>query len=1237
MKKRVLFLFVVLICACSRVIAQTFVVTDDASYITGQASSVLDVKSTSKGFLPPRMTQAQRAAIASPAPGLFVYQTDGTAGYYYYNGAAWTTFASGIGSQWITSGSNIYYNAGSVGIGTSTPGEVLEVNGNIKFGSTSTGTIRATQELVMQEDGDTYGTSILRLRNRNAENGAIFENPSAATTLVDFIFKTSINQRNIRYEARASMARAGAPSFHIGGVSPDNPALAIGDAYAAFNTSLKIGDYISPITALDINGKITLRTGALNGALLVSDGTGTGTWTSVSALGLLSNTIVSSLTANYIPKWTGSLFNNSKIYDNGTNVGIGNTSPVSLFSIGPNSEFQVSSTGNIVKLNNIVTSFPSMQGAASSYLMNDGAGNLSWATGVGTVTSVGLAMPLEFAVTNSPVTSSGTLTASWNSQAQNLVFSSPASASGTPSFRSLTSNDLPSIPWSKITSTPTTLTGYGITDALPLSGGTMTGKLNTAASTTTVAGLNLGAGTAPTTPVNGDLWATTAGLYARINGSTIGPLGIGNGTVTSITATSPLTGGTITTIGSIGINQANGTTNGYLSSGDWTTFNGKLSLSGGTMTGKLNTVVSTTATAGLNLGAGTAPTTPVNGDLWATSAGVYSRINGLTVGPFGTGNGTVTSITATSPLTGGTITTSGSIGINQANGTTSGYLSSGDWTTFNSKVSSQWTTSGSNIYYNTGNVGIGNASPTSLFSAGPNSEFQVNSTGNIIKLNNITTSFPSSQGAANTFLRNDGTGILSWATGVGTVSSVGLAMPLEFTVTNSPVTSSGTLTAGWSSQAQNLVFSSPASASGTPSFRLLALTDLPSIPWSKLTSTPTTLSGYGITDALPLAGGTMTGKLNTAASTATAAGLNLGTGTAPTTPVNGDLWATTAGVYARINGSTIGPFGIGNGTVTSITATSPLTGGTITTSGSIGINQANGTTNGYLSSGDWTTFNSKISSQWTTSGSNIYYNTGNVGIGNASPVNKLDVAGNIGISTSNAPSVLNIDAHNSTTNIAKIIFVNTSGTGDYQISGDGGDIFWQGGGSRNLQMGAYHGMDFYGARMTTTAMAFTTGTGANYNSRFINTNDAVGLIVQANSTQTKDLQEWNTSGGTVLNVVDHAGNVGIGTSAPASMLDLHGSLSLPIKTITSAYTITASDYTILCNNTSAITITLPTAAGISGRVYVLKKISSNTYAVTVDGNGSETIDGASTISISTQWLSYMIQSNGTSWFVIATR
>ena len=57
---------------------------------TPVASSLLDMRSTTRGLLITRMTAAQRTAIAAPATGLLVYQTDGYSGFYYYYGTGWT-------------------------------------------------------------------------------------------------------------------------------------------------------------------------------------------------------------------------------------------------------------------------------------------------------------------------------------------------------------------------------------------------------------------------------------------------------------------------------------------------------------------------------------------------------------------------------------------------------------------------------------------------------------------------------------------------------------------------------------------------------------------------------------------------------------------------------------------------------------------------------------------------------------------------------------------------------------------------------------------------------------------------------------------------------------------------------------------------------------------------------------------------------------------------------------------
>ena len=95
--------------------------------------------------------------------------------------------------------------------------------------------------------------------------------------------------------------------------------------------------------------------------------------------------------------------------------------------------------------------------------------NYGTSNSVGTVTSVDVTMPTDvFSNPAGPITTAGSLDFSFNTQLQNLVFASPDALTGTPTFRALVANDIPNLPWSKITSgTPTTLAGYGITDAVP--------------------------------------------------------------------------------------------------------------------------------------------------------------------------------------------------------------------------------------------------------------------------------------------------------------------------------------------------------------------------------------------------------------------------------------------------------------------------------------------------------------------------------------------------------------------------------------------------------------------------------------------------------------------------------------------------------------------------------------------------------------------------------------------------
>lgn len=84
--------------------AQSLSINTDGS--TANPSALLDVKSTSKGVLVPRMNKTERNAIVSPATGLMVFQNaPDSIGFYYYNGSTWLWMATATTSiGWLTTG-----------------------------------------------------------------------------------------------------------------------------------------------------------------------------------------------------------------------------------------------------------------------------------------------------------------------------------------------------------------------------------------------------------------------------------------------------------------------------------------------------------------------------------------------------------------------------------------------------------------------------------------------------------------------------------------------------------------------------------------------------------------------------------------------------------------------------------------------------------------------------------------------------------------------------------------------------------------------------------------------------------------------------------------------------------------------------------------------------------------------------------------------------------------------------
>lgn len=123
---------------CQIVLGQSVAINNDGSL--PNASAILDIKSTTKGLLMPRMTTAQRNVIITPAEGLKVFDTD-TKTFWFYNGTGWIESAGGSTANfWSLNGANIFKtNAGNVGIGTNTPAQLLTIQSPVNsYGITHT-------------------------------------------------------------------------------------------------------------------------------------------------------------------------------------------------------------------------------------------------------------------------------------------------------------------------------------------------------------------------------------------------------------------------------------------------------------------------------------------------------------------------------------------------------------------------------------------------------------------------------------------------------------------------------------------------------------------------------------------------------------------------------------------------------------------------------------------------------------------------------------------------------------------------------------------------------------------------------------------------------------------------------------------------------------------------------------------------------------------------------------------
>ena len=120
----------------------------------------------------------------------------------------------------------------------------------------------------------------------------------------------------------------------------------------------------------------------------------------------------------------------------------------------------------------------------------------------------------------------------------------------------------------------------------------------------------------------------------------------------------------------------------------------------------------------------------------------------------------------------------------------------------------------------------------------------------------------------------------------------------------------------------------------------------------------------------------------------------------------------------------------------------------------------------------------------------------------------------------------------------------------------------------------------------------------------------------------------------------YTGNIKRLTIASTGAATFSSSVSTPHTTKTANYTLTETDYTVGFDCASNRTATLPDATTCAGRIYVIYQYNTGSGArsVTLDGNGSQTINGVTTYSLAPycDFTSVVIQSNGSNWIIISS-
>ena len=343
MKKILLWLFITASFQLTtlQLFSQSVAINNDGS--DPHPSSILDIKSNTKGLLIPRMTTAERDLITDPAKGLLVFDDDENT-FYFHNGGGWIALSTGSSTNfWSLNGANIFNNnAGYVGIGTDIPATALH--------------IKKDDEALRLEGVMPY---LSFYNNAGVYKGFVWQGPGDNISMGTGIGNTA-GRVEIYNNGTLNMAVNSSGVMDLNGSSPwlrlNDGSNRSGDIYGD-GSNLEIAAYKSSIFGVPGNlilqageigpfqslyagyvgigtrtpvHKLTVETGTTDYGILHTDGTiSIGTWVGNAGgyLGTKSNHPLRFFTANGPTQMT--------ILTNG-NVGIGTTAPTYKLSVNGN-------------------------------------------------------------------------------------------------------------------------------------------------------------------------------------------------------------------------------------------------------------------------------------------------------------------------------------------------------------------------------------------------------------------------------------------------------------------------------------------------------------------------------------------------------------------------------------------------------------------------------------------------------------------------------------------------------------------------------------------------------------------------------------------------------------------------------------------------------------------------------------------------------------------------------------